>query len=353
MKAQLSAWLLRLPLPHELVLGGVRTGTREYVVCRLRTPDSPPTWAVGYTRSTDLMRNLRVLASTLPTVEGDDPAAIQTTLARRFANAWTDYSRAASLLDICLWQSYWARSSSARTRSKGEERSISVVGYFPQRGQTALIDEAVAAAASGADLKLMMSNSPASDLSMIDALRGEVSTDTRIAVDAHGLFSAVEDAVDFSAELEARDIDFFEDPFPGRPLRKIRALREQTMVPIAVGEDLTDLGLLDGLAETSDILRFDATVAGGFTTALQLVEIRRLDALDVFPHVFARTHAILADLGLPLFALEQIPASSGADPIDSLVIDHEAKGSLAFDSRRLDACAAETWTLSLDGKEAS
>jgi L-alanine-DL-glutamate epimerase-like enolase superfamily enzyme len=88
-----------------------------------------------------------------------------------------------------------------------------------------------------------------------------------------------------------------------------------------MGEDMSGARMFRDVTEVVDILRLDATTSGGLTGAVQAIGLAAAAGRTVFPHVFAPLHVHLACAFANVEGVELIPASTGADPIERLLMN--------------------------------
>jgi L-alanine-DL-glutamate epimerase-like enolase superfamily enzyme len=143
----------------------------------------------------------------------------------------------------------------------------------------------------------------------------------KVAADAHWSWNTVTDAKRLCRDLDGMGLDFLEDPFAANDIQLTHELQEYLETPVAAGEDVFGPRAFAELASGIGILRVDATTCGGVTGAIEAINIASAAGRTVFPHVFAPLHVHLACAFPNVEAAEFIPTSSGADPIESLLVD--------------------------------
>ncbi|MCQ6272297.1 hypothetical protein M8J71_17670 [Pseudarthrobacter sp. R1] len=323
-----EAWLVRLPMPHELVLGPITYKTRDYAILRLITESGLMGVAVGYTRHTPLIEALEVL---VPQIQGLglDPGEVQRTLQGRFSPGWGSLVRAASLIDIALWD------ISAKTRHQsledfmgtrnGPVPLMAVAGYFLEaRGRAAVIEEIERFVAEGyTTIKLIIPGHDLDhDLSLIDAISKILPPEVTVAADFHGAFGSVAEAVQYGEGLSGCGLRFIEDPFPSYESDMVSAFARSAGTPAAAGEDVmtpaAHRALLDGGVR---YLRADATATGGYTAAVASIAAAEDAAAWVAPHVWPHIHYPLSHTSTRVAMIETIPRYVGADPIVDLLLE--------------------------------
>ena len=165
--------------------------------------------------------------------------------------------------------------------------------------------------------------SPQLDASRLAAVREVVGDDTLLVVDAFRTFRGLEDALHRLRLLEPYDLSYVEDPFSETAAPLVRDLRRRSGMSIGLGENLTGhrafRDLLD--ADAVDVVRCDATVAGGVRELMAATALASARALPVSMHVHANVHvhfgAALSNLHPA--GLEYMPPDSGLDALETLL----------------------------------
>lgn len=325
--ARIEAWRCPLPMAHELRLGAITYANREVVVLRIETKDGFQGAAMGYSRGTPMLESLRTLAAQLSGLPTDEPRKVALLLRRRFAPGWGAMVRAASLIDIALWD-IAARRSDAPLSSflGGAEREtplMVVAGYFlDQRGRGAIVDEVRLFLDDGYEtIKLIVpGHDLAADLALVADVHAEVRGQARLAIDFHGAFDTANSAIAYCRPFDDLGLRFIEDPFPSYDSDEVCAVASAMSTPIAAGEDLISVAsyriLLNG---GTRYLRVDATATGGYSAALQGIAASEAVGATVAPHVWPHIHQPLAGRSQTVGMIEIIPHSTGADPVDLLL----------------------------------
>jgi L-alanine-DL-glutamate epimerase-like enolase superfamily enzyme len=378
----IDAWLCPMPMRHPVRLGAMLYRTRDYVVVRVRTDGGAVGRAIGYTRGTPLLEALRTLSIALDPAVGIDPRAVQGDLRARFMPGWASFVRAASLLDIALWD-IRAQEAGLPMRTllgdaEGEPAAMVVAGYFADvRSRRELLDEVTQLVERGATVvKVMVPGADVDD--DVDLVRevsrhaaglSTVGAEIAVAVDLHGGLRPFDPgAAEIARRFHDLGVAFIEDPFPGPDWRPVEHLvGEHPELRLAVGEDLVGLsGALD-LLPSAHLLRVDATASGGLTLALDAIDAAERAGVGVAPHVFAPVHAPLAGRSSVVRLIETIPSLIGSDPLHPLLdsdhllvdeivwpswpVDPDATGlDLPVDWDRVAAHATASWTLPVPGR---
>jgi galactonate dehydratase len=127
----------------------------------------------------------------------------------------------------------------------------------------------------------------------VSALRDALEPDHEIMVDAHARFD-VASAIRAAQVLEPLNLTWFEEPVPPESSAALRQVREQTRIPICVGESLFTrydfMPVLEG--RLADYLMPDVAWTGGIS------ELRRIAALAETYYVRVAPHFALGPVAL-------------------------------------------------------
>lgn len=322
---RISAALVRVPLPHELRLGPVRIRTRDYVALRIQTDVGMHGDALGYPRGTPLLEAVQRVARGLP---GRDPLMRREallTFEQANVTSLAAYSRAISLVDIALWDIACKSAGLPLYRMLGGLRecvpATAVAGYYmDRRSLDDIADEVGQRLDEGFPrVKVMLKgDDPAFDLRYVDAVTTRAPG--CVAADAHWSWTTRTEALRFCRQVDGAGLAFLEDPFPPQGIELTTWLAGQLRTPLAAGEDVPDARSMHRLASQVALLRVDATTCGGITGALAAVHAAGLAGCNVLPHVFAPLHVHLACAFSHVEGVEWIPAASGADPLETLLL---------------------------------
>lgn len=331
--ARVRSWTLRLPLDAPLELGRMVVREREYVVVRV---DADGLAAPGAAWS--LTRGLPIAAALEGLVAPHAVGVPVTATARvqqsvRAANGPAGRGgaalRAASLLDVALWD-LAARAAKlplhALLGGLRDEVPVMAVSAYPggPLGPEAAGERLAALRADGHALVKAARWPDPRDTRTVLERAAAAGPEGGIAVDAAW---AWEDAHAALAELSAwgeTPLAWLEDPLPAERTSALRRLRERCPHPLAVGDEVGDAELLATLARDrlADLVRLDATVAGGITGALRVLGACWHAGAPVSLHVGLPIHVHLAAahpacLGVEAFVGEDV----ALDPVERLLAD--------------------------------
>lgn len=325
---RVEAWSFALPMRWPLKIGPITYNTRDYAVVRLTSTEGIQGIATGYTRGTPVLDSLSVLLSDLTALTGTPPE-VQRRLRMRYATGWGAFIRAASLIDIALWD--------VRARTEGvslahllgphvpEPKLMVVAGYFAdQRTRGEILDEIGRFVVDGfSTMKLIIGGKDAkADLEYASQVKTLVGDQIDVAIDLHGAYLRAVDALEYVKAFHGSGIRFLEDPLPSIEIDEIAELAQIAEVPIAAGEDIVASSTYASLVKAGvGVLRVDATATGGYTGALEGVAAAEVGAVDIYPHVWPYIHAPLAAASFGVRAVEVIPHYVHADPLMEFVTE--------------------------------
>ncbi len=115
--------------------------------------------------------------------------------------------------------------------------------------------------------------------------REEVGRDITLGVDYHHRLSVAE-AASFCQRLPAGTLDFLEEPIRDESPGAYAALRKQTGIPFAIGEEFSSKWQFAPYIEQhlTDFARIDVCNVGGFTEAMKVAGWAEAHYIDVMPH---------------------------------------------------------------------
>jgi L-alanine-DL-glutamate epimerase-like enolase superfamily enzyme len=331
-----------LEMPYPVRLGPVVYSTRDYVVLRLRTDADIEGYAIGYTRGTPVLQALQTLA---PEIIGQDARMIRSIvigLNQAHGHAWGAFVRAASLVDVALWDIAAKAARLPLYKLLGAYRDtvpvMAVAGYYPDRRSVEEIQEEVVLRAHEG-FRIIKVGLPAldprADEIYISRLRQSLDATMDLAVDAHSAWTDLGSALAACRRLDPLGLAFIEDPSGAENWRLMGELQHRIRTPLAAADEVTTTEQYRNLLEAVTILRVDATVCGGFTNAIMATQMAAASGRSVIPHVYAPLHSHLAGAFPNVQLVEVIPAEVGADPINRLLRSEPSikDGVLLLDSR--------------------
>src|SRR5581483_8416362 len=132
---------------------------------------------------------------------------------------------------------------------------------------------------------------PAEDTERIAAVREVLGPHRRLMIDANERFTSAE-AIRRARMWEPYDLFWFEEPLPAEDTFGHARLREQTSIPIAIGESLfSRYQFRDYVtAGGASILQPDACRCGGITEWLKVAHLADCHNMQVSPHFVMELH---------------------------------------------------------------
>jgi L-alanine-DL-glutamate epimerase-like enolase superfamily enzyme len=331
-----------LEMPHPVRLGPIVYSTRDYIVLRLRTDADIEGYAIGYTRDTPVLQALQTLA---PEILGRDARMLRSIvigLNEAHGHAWGAFVRAASLVDVALWDIAAKAAGLPLYKLVGAYRDsvpvMAVAGYYPDRRSVEEIQEEVVLRAHEG-FRIIKVGLPAldprADEAYISRLRQALDSRIDLGVDAHTAWTDLAAALAACERLDPLGLAFIEDPCSAESWRLMIELQKRIRTPLAAADEVTTIEQYRHLLGAVTILRVDATVCGGFTNAMMATQLAAAAGRSVIPHVYANLHSHLAAALPSVQLVEVIPAEVGADPINRLLRSEPVikDGVLLMDSR--------------------
>lgn len=147
-------------------------------------------------------------------------------------------------------------------------------------------------------------------VAQVAAVREAVGEDIEIIIDVHTRLDPV-DAIGLCRALEPYRPYFVEDPIRSESPASLRRLREQTAVPIAVGEQFDSKWAFREVIENDwmDFARIDLCIAGGITETLKIAGWCETHSIAVAPHnplgPVSTAACLHLDLALSNFAVQE------------------------------------------------
>jgi len=318
----------QLSLDKPVRLGTVEVRTRDYVCLRVHTNTGLIGHAIGYRSGSLLFESLDALVPRLlgrsPLMRQDIAHALETS----FVPARASYLRAASLIDIALWDITAKHAGLPLYVLLGGERrsvpAVPVVGFsYADRPIGQILAEIDRHRDAGETLVKVMvkGNDAAANGRYIQALSAHIGMTASLALDAHWSWRTLTEAIDTCRRIDDCGLSFIEDPFLPQQWRLLGELRGKLQTPIAAGEDVLDPYSYLDLSKNVDILRVDATSSGGITAAINAIAVAQTCGRQVLPHVFPYLHLHLACARRTVAAVEYIPEHTGTDPVRNLLRD--------------------------------
>jgi D-galactarolactone cycloisomerase len=145
-------------------------------------------------------------------------------------------------------------------------------------------------------VKMRLGRNPEYDLAAVDAARRGAGPAGEVIVDGSHRYS-LDRAEWMGRELAARNVFWFEEPFPPEDLDSYVALRPRVDVPLAAGENEFGVQGFRELirAEAVDIVQPDACRAGGITECVRIGRLASQAGKSVGTHTWSDAVALTAN----------------------------------------------------------
>jgi L-alanine-DL-glutamate epimerase-like enolase superfamily enzyme len=169
-------------------------------------------------------------------------------------------------------------------------------GGWLQLSPEQLVDQALAAQAqgfSGAKIKIGRPH-VSEDVARLQAVREAVGPGFELMTDANQSFNRAQGARR-AAAFEGLDLAWIEEPFPAEDVRGHAQLREQTAIPIAVGESMYHpMQFREYLEQGAcSIVQPDVARIGGITPWVKTAHLAEAFNVPVCPHFLMEIHISL------------------------------------------------------------
>ena len=158
-------------------------------------------------------------------------------------------------------------------------------------------------------------------IEQVKAVREELGEEVEICVDVHTGLDPV-DAVQFCKGVEPHRPFFIEDPIRSEDPSSLRLIRQQSGVPIAVGEQWAGKWAFRQAIEEKlmDYCRVDLCIAGGLSEARKIAGWCETHYIALVPHNPLGPVSTAADLHLclasPLVGVQELPRVPGSTLTD-------------------------------------
>jgi len=297
-----KAFTILIPMEKPIYMGGYQVSAREYAVVEIESDTGAKGYGFTFTRGGDVAG--AVVRHLKPLLMGEDPTATERLWQSMYWN--TRYigrkgllMRAISAVDIALWDLKGKLCGMPLYRMLGGNRdempALMACGYYLE-GKTVLdlADEVRGWADRGfRHIKIMAGAAPfLEDIARIRAARGVLRDDVQLAIDFNGIWTSVKDALEFARAAEDCRLSFIEEPFQPEQGSALKAFAERANQKVAAGEvESGRWAFRDLLAnQAADILRPDATLAGGVSEWMKIAHMASGWDVPVLPHYFPYVH---------------------------------------------------------------
>lgn len=313
----IRATTVDVPLARPIVMGAIRYDSREYVIVEASSDDGLV--GIGFGMSRDAPVAAVVERNIAPLLIGQDPRDTERLWQRAYdANLIIGqrgiFMRALSLVDIALWDLKGKRLGAPLWRLLGGYRDrvpAQVAGAYPADGVSLqdLSNEIADYAARGFRYIKVAAGTPDEDIARLRAAR-QAAPDQVLIYDVHWAWRRYLDVLPLVRGWTGFAPDLIEDPFPMDLGSQVSRLRQETGIPLALGEDHVGRWAFRDLLDSgmADVLRVDATTVGGISEVVKVIAMASAHGLPVSPHVFPEIHVHLGA------AFENVQVVEMSDP---------------------------------------
>lgn len=210
-------------------------------------------------------------------------------------------TRAISAIDIALWDLKGKVTGLPLYQLLGgyaREVPAYIAGGYYEEGKTLddLAAEMVANVEMGARaVKMKIGGAAiAEDVERVRVVREAIGPQVKLMVDANNAYRVYE-AIQIARRLEKYDIFWFEEPVAPDDYHGHRKVAENTIIPIATGEnEYTRYGFRDLIEhQAAAILNADAQILGGITEFMKVAALAQCYDLPIAPHGSQEVHVHL------------------------------------------------------------
>ena len=264
-----------------------------------------------------------VLPELLSVVEAvDDPHAIRE-IESGMAAAIGDNPAARAAVSIAVHDLAAKRIGVPLHRLWGLDPSTApATSYTVGLDETERVREKAAAAVEAGYPVLKIKLGTDRDRELIDAVR-EAAPDARLRVDANEAWTPRE-AVEKTAWLADRDVEFVEQPVPAEDPEGLRFVYERSALPIAADESCVTLSDVPAIADRCDIANLKLMKTGGLPEARRMIAAARAHGLEVMCGCMIESNASIAAAAqlAPLLDYADIDGSLllADDPYDGIAL---------------------------------
>jgi L-alanine-DL-glutamate epimerase-like enolase superfamily enzyme len=317
-----------VPLPRPIIMGDLRYDSREYLVVEVATEGGATGIGFGMTRNSPAGAIVR--RSLAPLLIGEDPLLTEALWDRIYyrnlpIGARGIFMRALSAVDIALWDLKGQAAGLPIWKLLGGARAkvpVAVAGGYPASDRTMadLERELADYAARGFGLVKIAAGELRDDTPRLIASRRALGADVDLAYDAHWAWRDLLSVMPTVRSWADFDIRFIEDPFPAELMELSSRLRDVTGARVALGEDTVGRWAFREVLERyrPDVLRVDATVAGGLSEAVKVCAYASSLGVPVLPHVFPEVHVHLGAAFNSVLAVEMTDPSYETESLHRL-----------------------------------
>jgi L-alanine-DL-glutamate epimerase-like enolase superfamily enzyme len=327
--ASVNVATIRAPLPVTIRFGPWVMEHREFALCRVQTRDGLDGFSFVYTRDAPLAalvrRNIAPMYVGQPV---NDPAKLH------WQAAWSNNAilasgiglRALSLVDLAVWDLAARAAGQSISAFLGGPRPrmpvTAIIGYPPTLTPSQVSGQVEELLAAGwRRFKQPIAATPDETRSRLRAARSAMGDDCWLGMDCNWVFKSAAEAIEFAASIKDVALGWMEDIVPPGNARMVAEIREQRVVPVAMGDEQGGSYHPESILahEAVDVARIDVTTYGGLTRLRDT--LAQIEAREVAfaPHMFGHVHSqVFGALGYDVPIEWGVPGSGVDQFADSL-----------------------------------
>ena len=329
--AKIRAATIQASLPDPVIFGDWIMKTREFVVVTVELENGLTGTAFTLTRDGAVAEQIR--KTLRHTYVGTDIVDLEKTYLVAKRRSLASHSagiglRALSLIDLASWDALARSKEKSISQLLQGQRSpmpaTAIIGYPPGKmGPEEVRNQVKDLYQIGwRRFKCPVASTLELSRDRLIAAR-EAAPDSWIGCDAAWIYKDVDSALSFLDSISSVGLGWFEDIFAPGDAQLVRALRERTNIPIAMGDEQGGSYYPESLIkfDAVDVVRIDLTCMGGITGGREIVDMCLAANVKFAPHMFAHVHSqIFSAWGFPEVPIEWGVPWTGVDPYaDSLV----------------------------------
>lgn len=329
--AKIRAATIQARLPDPVIFGDWIMNTREFVVVTVELENGVTGTAFTLTRDGAVAEQIRktlrhtYIGTEITELEKTYLVAKRRSLASHSAGIGL---RALSLIDLACWEALARNKEESISQLLQGPRSpmpaTAIIGYPPGKMGPEEVRKQVKDLYQTGWRRFKCPVASTLELSRDRLLAArEAAPDSWIGCDAAWIYKDVDSALAFLDAISTVDLGWFEDIFAPGDAQLVRALRERTNIPIAMGDEQGGSYYPESLIkfDAVDVVRIDLTCMGGITGGREIVDMCLAANVKFAPHMFAHVHSqIFSAWGFQEVPIEWGVPWTGVDPYaDSLV----------------------------------
>jgi L-alanine-DL-glutamate epimerase-like enolase superfamily enzyme len=257
---QINAFTVRIPLQNPLRVFGSLITEREFAFVEVHSNGKV---GRGYGLSRNMPITPLIERHIAPFLQDQPAGAIRAiwNKVRQSANMIGEhgvFARALALVDIALWDLHGLLLNEPLWRLLGGAQNniplIAIAGYYQDNAVETLRQQIETLLNAGyRTFKIPFGLDVDLDQQRLTAFREVAGMDVKLALDASAAYNNLKAAHAALNAVEPYQIAFLEDPFPASHWELAVQLAQQTHIPIAFGESVSDIATMQRLGSSTGI----------------------------------------------------------------------------------------------------